>query len=441
MNVTDTRAIEYPKENIFNRPSRLPPLWVLLYMGSILAAGVAGSSTDTIAGANVEHVFLGASLGLALMFLLFEGNFRRIEGLHRVLKYLTLFMLAIFLGFLSSIRPSLKIVGASTLIYWCGLVISIGVGALVALCGHTRWVLVVVALAGIPLFASVLQPLFPFLSQWIPAGRLHQLYGGRATGFFQNPNWTGLGLYCSLAACLSTFHFFRHRIVRGTCLLLFMFYVGATVLTLSRATILIMLLTGLVFLYTLWRRASHRRAILIVAFLLAAFALYGPASNVNWQDMHALRLFDTKAYEGDAFRFRAMQGVARNAGELFWLGEGSGQFKAKSHIYLANLSLPYITIYDKSAHNQIVAIWVEWGFLALLFMYSAHLWVVSRGVRNAGFDAGDALPMLLVTYLSILLYLQLHGANSPASCALMGLCVGYVFGGRSGAAAAREVSS
>ena len=63
------------------------------------------------------------------------GNFRRVEGLNRVWKYLVLFGLAIFLGFLSSIHPGPKIVGASTLICWCGLTLSTGIAALAALRG------------------------------------------------------------------------------------------------------------------------------------------------------------------------------------------------------------------------------------------------------------------------------------------------------------------
>ncbi len=169
MNTDGTCSEVYIRQIDPMRPSWLPPIWIILYMGSICSATMAGSAIDTIAGVNIEHILLGGSLGLAILYFLYEGNFRCIEGLTSISKYLMLFGLAAFLGMLSSIHPGPRIVGLDTLVYWCGLILSIGVAASASLMGYTRWVLGAVAISGLPLIASILQPFFPFLARIVPA--------------------------------------------------------------------------------------------------------------------------------------------------------------------------------------------------------------------------------------------------------------------------------
>lgn len=412
---------------VITRPAWLPPLWLALYLGSIFAANISGSTTDKVAGMNIEHVLLGGALGLAVLFLLFEGNFRRIEGLNRVVKCLALFGLAILLGLLSSFHPGPEIAGADQLVYWCGLILSIGVAALAALRGHTRWVLAAVALAGIPLAASVLQPFVPFLAGIVPAARLQDWQRGRATGFFRNPNWTGFALYCAVAAGLCLYWFVSRRLVRWACLGLSVLYTVAIFFTVSRASILVTLLTVAAFLYALWRKAAHRWAIVLIVVFLAGVALHVVSLDRGWRALSFGRMFDKTAYKGDSFRVHALRGAARDAGRTLFLGEGTGQFTERSHIYLRGVSLPKIDIYDKAPHNQFLALWVEWGLLAVLLIYVAHAWVLIRGWRCRRWRVDDAYLMLLVTYVCVLLFLQLHGTNSPASCALLGLGAGTVF--------------
>jgi len=396
-------------------------------LGSILAASLAGSNTDTIAGANIEHVFLGSSFCMAVMLLLNAGNFRHIDGLRAVSKYLFLFGVAVFLGFLSSIQPGPRVIGAHTLIYWCGLITSVGVAALAALLGHTRWVLAAVALGGLPLIASVLQPFFPFLAKVVPAARVQDWYMGRATGFFANPNNTGFALYCGLAGCLCLFHCIQHRFVRWACLGAALLYTGSIFFTVSRASILVAFLTMFAFAYAIWRRAKYRRTIVVVLVILAGTALQRASADVDWSKLSFARIFDKSVYEGDSFRFHAIYAVMSRPGRTLLLGEGMGQFVEMSHIYLKGISLAKIDIYDKAPHNQILHIWVEWGFLALVLMYAAHAWVIMHGAAKVRRCADAAGLMLLTTYLCILLYLQLHGVGSPASCALLGLFAGQTF--------------
>ena len=398
--------------------SWLPPLQVFLYAGSILVAGAAGSDTGTLAGANVEHVFLGAASGLIFMSVLFEDNYRRMEGLSRVLRYLSLLGLAVFLGLLSSIRAGPEIVGAKTLIYWCGLVVSTGVGAMLALQGHSRWVLAAVMLAGIPLIASVLHPFIPSLESVLPAARLRGSYMGRATGFFANPNSTGFALYCCFAGCLCSYHGARRWWGKSLCVGLCILYIVSICLTLSRASIAVTVLTSLAFLYTLWRGNSYRWLLAAALFPVILWAGHYALSEHIYSTVTESRVFDADLYEGDTFRFQGLCGAVRNLGSLLFLGEGSGQF--------VEVSGAYIDRWAKAPHNQIVGIWVEWGFLAVALMYAAHVWVIHDGFLAGRWRTDDGEFMLLAVYCSILLFLQLHEVNSPASCTLLGLCAGRV---------------
>lgn len=405
----------------------LPPFWVLLYMGSIFAANWAGSGTDTIVGVNIEHVLLGAALGLAVVFLLFEANFRQIDGLNRLWKYLGLFGLAVFLGFLSSIHPGPKVVGAGTLIYWCGLIVSIGIAALAAMRGYTRWVLVAIALAGVPLMMSVFQPFFPFLARLLPVERLQAWYMGRATGVFEDPNSTGFALYCSYGGCLCLLSLARRRALKYMCALLCPLYIVAAGLTLSRACISLTVLTTLVFLYTLWRRLKYRHIVISAMFVLALIGLHQFFWGSYWREAQRVRVFDEKLYERDTFRIYGLRGVMRQGGGLLLLGEGTNEFVKRSHIYLKGFTGGGKSIYGTGAHAQILQVWVEWGLLALLLLYSAHAWVILGTLNQGDWRHNDTRVLLLTAYICVLLNLQLNCVNTPAGCALLGLLAGSMF--------------
>jgi O-antigen ligase len=430
MNTTAIHALGNSQTDLSGRLSQLPPLWVLPYVASIFAADIAGSSTDRVGGVNVEHVLLGAALGLAVISLVFEGNSRRIDGLGRILKYLSLFGLAIFLGFLSSIHPGPKIVGASTLIYWCGLTVSIGVAALAALRGHTRWVLAAIALAGIPVAASVLTPFFPILGCSTVLAHLNPARGGRISGVYWDPNNTGFALYCSLAGCLALFFLIRRSFVKLLCVLLYLVYVIVVALTLSRAALLLTALTTVVFLYiTLWK-TRYRWHMIVLVCVFAGIVGHSLYRDVPWRQIQKLRVLDASIYEGDTFRLRGLLGAARGTGRILFLGEGTDQFVRMSHIYLQDITLPHIRIYGKGAHAQILQVWVEWGLLALILIYSAHAHVLFDSVRHLRFKRDGLSLMLPSAYLCVLMNLQFNCVNTPASCALIGLCAGSVWSGR-----------
>jgi len=302
-----------------------------------------------------------------------------------------------------------------------------------ALCGYTSWVLAAVVLAGFPLFAAVLQPFFPFLSQYVPMERLHPTHGGRATGFFSNPNWTGFALYVSLAACLCCYYFMRHGVVKRVLLFLSALYAVAVVTTVSRGSILVMVLTLSAFVFTIWRETAHRFLLLSGVVVIAVVAARYFLPMYSAAEMMQSRVFDTSLYEHDTFRFRGLAVAAQNSERLFALGEGTRQFPM--------VSGPYVGKWGKASHNQILAVWVEWGVLSLFLMYWAHAWVICRAIRNGCWRADNAQMMLLTTYVCILLCLQVHETNTPASCALLGLCCGHVFAWRSTETAGLEEPS
>ena len=274
---------------------------------------------------------------------------------------------------------------------------------------------------------SVLIPFLPVLGHLAPIERLNPMRGGRISGVFFNPNSTGFALYCGFAGCLCFYHHTSRRSIKGACLLLALLYAGAILVTLSRASILVTLLTLFGFVYTLWRTPAHRWMVVFGVVALTWCTMHRVLSSVDPQKLRLSRLTNSSLYEGDTFRLHGLRAAASHADRLFFLGEGTGQFTERSHVYLKDVLLPHIrTASAKAAHNQVVALWVEWGVLALILVYAGHGWVILRGLIG-GLLRTDAAFMLLTSYVAILLYLQLHEVNSPASCALLGLCAGRAF--------------
>jgi len=399
---------------------RLPPLWVFPYLGTIFIFMMAGSKSYEIAGFNLEHLFLGISLGLANLFLLHQLRFCKLDGFNGVFLYLILFFLSILFGLFSSLRPEQSPVGSATLLYWCGLTTSIGLGALAALCNQTLPVLGAIALSGLPVLLAILQPIFPSLSVIVPVEELYPLYMGRATGLFDNPNWTGSALYICFAACLCLYHFVRRRATRWACLVLSFVYAYGIFLTMSRASILVMVITACIFMLVCWRRTKKRWLVFCIIVLILLFGIHPLILRLQSSRITQTRLFDAELYGGDTIsRLQGLLVAWNNLERLLVSGEGSEQFLELSHHYIGRS--------NKSPHNQILAIWVEWGFLALVLMYSAHAWAIWRGSRSLRRLRDTGIQMLLCVYVCILLSLQLHSTNSPPSCAMLGLFVGRAF--------------
>ena len=279
-----------------------------------------------------------------------------------------------------------------------------------------------ISFSGLPILVSILIPTLPFLSIVIPLEIINDWYMGRATGVFTNPNWTGFALYASFSSCLSLYCFVHRHFIRLGCLILAASYAFSIILTLSRASILVMLLTTCFFVYNRRQGIKKYWLIFCVIFFVLWMGLQQLVYKPEFSQITQTRIFDNELYEEDTFRIRGLINAWKNLSKLLILGEGTNQFQKVSYKYIGS--------FDKSAHNQILVVWVEWGFLALLSMYSAHLWVISEYLRVRRHHKSEGMEMLMCSYVCILIFLQMHNTYSPSSCALIGLFTGSVFQAR-----------
>jgi O-antigen ligase len=397
-------------------------LWLFPYLGTILVGAMAGSGSYRVAGVDLEHLLLAASLALASLYLLDRSRFQRLEGVGRLGLYLLLLCLALTFAFLSSLRPGPTLVGTINLLYWVGLIMSIALGGLAALCGRISLVLSVVAIAQLPVLAALLQPTFPFLSAATGVLYTHELHMGRATGLFSNPNWSSFAMFVGIGACVGQYFFTERRAVRILSAVMAIAFLWGCFLTESRAGMLVSIFALGAGLFLWWRKSRKRWPLAIAIVCLTVAFAYPVYRSLDFSALSGSRIFSSRLYRGDSFRFRGLTAAWDRFEDLVVLGEGMGEFK--------NVSYEYVDILDKAPHNQVLGVWVEWGFVALVLLYLAHGWVVWRGFRVGLLDRDARAGIMLGCYAAFVLFQQLHIVNSPAGCALAGLSAGYVLSKR-----------